>query len=1803
MKPRTPAVTPSRLAEAAGRLRTVFAATLAAAAPALAQTPQGPQVVAGSATFQQNGSTTVITAGNNTIINYQSFNIGHGQTVQFVQPSATSKVLNRVTGPDPSRIAGTLLANGIVYIVNPAGIYFAQGSLVNVGGIYAAAGNITNADFLNNVNRFTGAGPVENHGTINAHAAHLVGAKVANFGAINAPNGMVTMSAGGEVYVGEQHGQIFARVSGSAGGDTGVIQAGEINAQGGQVRLGAGDMYAMAIDHPGRTKARDITVQGGQGGVVSISGRIDASDRSAGGVGGTVRVFGDRIGLFGGEIDASGDAGGGRVLVGGDYQGAGDAPRAQATYVSPDARISADAVRAGDGGTVVVWSDHYTNYQGHISARGGAWGGSGGFVETSGKAHLFMNGSVDAAAPRGRGGLWLLDPTDVTLSNSPTSGGSLGSGVFTPDPVATANVNLGEIETALAGGTSVTITTASAGAGSGDITLLDAFSPNLNLGNGPVTLTLNADRDILITGGGINASGVDALSLVFSAGGNIVIDHAITLNGGSFTLTAPDGISLGADLTTGGGDLRFNSPLTLTADVTLSGNDINFISTVNSDGTARNLTVNSSTSGLTSFNGAIGGVSALNILTTNADGATLINAPSVTAATLNFDDNVVIGVDTVLTATGSVDFAGIVRSQMSEANDLTITAPSVAFHMDVGAGAGFELGRLHITTGGTTTIDASQMFARRLEFDNAVVLGQDTTLNGSDVIAFRSTVDSEAGEANNLTLNAPVTNFNGQVGNAGADTALGALTTDADGTTTLNTAVVKADTVDFGDNVVLAFDVTITAPTSVTFRGAVDSRLDEARDLTVNSALTVFEGVVGGGPGGALGALTTDANGGTAIDAGAITADTIDFGDGVVLRSQSVINAATSVRFRKGLGSQANEANNLTIIAPTVTLDGAVGAAANAALGTFVIDANTSISLNGGTLNVSGAEFRGDTILGEDTVITAERTVEFEGTLNSQSGENNTLTINGPEVFFNGTVGGAENGALGAITTQAARLSGSVRTNGDQMYGGAVGLVGSTTLTGRNITFNGTLNSVLSDQALTINTTGDGTVRFNNLVGSGSFPLASLTINNVGRTVIAGGGITTSGDQNYGNAVVISDATSLFGSNVIFGGTVDSDGMPRSLTISATQGFAQFTSAVGSISALASLTVSSTQATRLNGGTIHTTGAQTYNGPVRLGVDTTLTASGVSFGGTLDSDSIANDLTINTGGMGLVTFSGQVGSIARLNRLSTDGRTQIFGGGVRTLSTQNYGGAVLLGEDTTLSGTDITFASTVDSTPLFGPVSLTINSGGTTTFTGAVGGENALQSLTTDSGGTTRIGGDVTTVAGMSFGEAVRIFSDATLTSQTSGGIAFNGLLDSEGGNHDLTLLIPGDVTATPGSPSIPRITFNGNVGGTTAFRNIRLGGDRSVNAAAATIGAGIGAGNAPISNFSLTINTIDDFTMGVGQRFTVLGDLTINAGGTATLGDLSTLGDMTINAPSIAINTRPGGATVGVFGGNSSALVNNRDPGVDFVAGGRITFSSTPTLLGGFAGPSFATPDATGLSANLVNFATRAFGPVTTSQLAVGPNYLDLRAAGPSTVNLAEAVAGAVPREIQAGEVAAESPVDRAAQEELQAIGVFARASEYDELLSFLSGQALYIDVPDRPSPAAEDYQITVNRLPAAAVREVLDSYRAVFTKDGQPQPQRPRQALEAAWKEYAAAAGDRADALGFRAYLEAVPAQAEALYYLDGLRELLADLGSLGLSPAELRAARRAVLNAVAFPGLPPEQLESAITARYLGIAASAR
>src|SRR5882724_3365742 len=96
------------------------------AQPALAG-PQGEAVMRGQASFARTPGLTTITAANNTIINYKSFNIGSSEAVRFIQPGADSRVLNRITTSAPTRIDGALTANGQVYIVNPSGVIFGKG--------------------------------------------------------------------------------------------------------------------------------------------------------------------------------------------------------------------------------------------------------------------------------------------------------------------------------------------------------------------------------------------------------------------------------------------------------------------------------------------------------------------------------------------------------------------------------------------------------------------------------------------------------------------------------------------------------------------------------------------------------------------------------------------------------------------------------------------------------------------------------------------------------------------------------------------------------------------------------------------------------------------------------------------------------------------------------------------------------------------------------------------------------------------------------------------------------------------------------------------------------------------------------------------------------------------------------------------------------------------------------------------------------------------------------------------------------------------------------------------------------------------------------------------------------------------------------------------------------------------------------------------------------------------------------------------------------------------------------------------
>mgnify|MGYP004562667511 FL=1 len=84
---------------------------------------------------------TVTGLDTNNVINWTSFNIGKGETVQF---TGDKNYLNLVHGVDMSRISGTISGGNIVYLVNPNGILFSEGAkLDNVGSFVASSRNLS----------------------------------------------------------------------------------------------------------------------------------------------------------------------------------------------------------------------------------------------------------------------------------------------------------------------------------------------------------------------------------------------------------------------------------------------------------------------------------------------------------------------------------------------------------------------------------------------------------------------------------------------------------------------------------------------------------------------------------------------------------------------------------------------------------------------------------------------------------------------------------------------------------------------------------------------------------------------------------------------------------------------------------------------------------------------------------------------------------------------------------------------------------------------------------------------------------------------------------------------------------------------------------------------------------------------------------------------------------------------------------------------------------------------------------------------------------------------------------------------------------------------------------------------------------------------------------------------------------------------------------------------------------------------------------------------------------------------------
>ncbi len=451
------------------------------AQPAPNARPTGGVVVAGTAAIGQTANTTTINQSTQrAAVNWQSFDVGSQQRVDFRQPSANAMTLNRVVGPDPSRIAGRIDANGQVVLVNQSGVTFFKGAQVNTNGLMVSAIGITNQNFMAGKMVFDQPGNpnarVENQGTITvreAGLAALVAPQVANSGVINAKLGHVVL-AGAKTATLDLYGDgllsldVSNQVTQAPVGADGkpvtalVTNTGVIVADGGTVQLtarAADGVVQNLVNAGGKIRAATVgnaagmVALGGVGGSIVVEGQLSAPGRAPGTVGGDIEIAttGNVTVASSARISASGKAGGGVVAVGTTLARAKGGPSVTPTVVAanvtvqPGARIAANATGTGNGGIVTVLSAGLTQMDGQIAAKGGPSGGNGGFVETSGPMLGIGNGaSINVGASVGILGTWLLDPFDIDITAADSNTGSITAGgttTFTASDAAATIAN------------------------------------------------------------------------------------------------------------------------------------------------------------------------------------------------------------------------------------------------------------------------------------------------------------------------------------------------------------------------------------------------------------------------------------------------------------------------------------------------------------------------------------------------------------------------------------------------------------------------------------------------------------------------------------------------------------------------------------------------------------------------------------------------------------------------------------------------------------------------------------------------------------------------------------------------------------------------------------------------------------------------------------------------------------------------------------------------------------------------------------------------------------------------------------------------------------------------------------------------------------------------------------------------------------------------------------------------------------------------------------------------------------------
>jgi len=520
--------------------------------------PQGGNVVEGVAQVQPITPTltNIRQTTDRAVIEWQSFSIEKGERVNFEQPKATSAVLNRVIGLDPSTIAGELSANGQVFLVNPAGILFKNGAKIDTHSFVGAVADITNTNFMSGKLVFdefdaqrsaTATIKLEADASIlargsaaSAGLAALVAPGVENAGVIEARLGQVIiggaqrftldLTGDGLYSFAVDDGVVESLVGASGSAAVSVAESGRIVAKGGLVLLSAGvasDFIGDAINLEGHVFARSVSVDSkGEvvldscaaglscGGVsVGANAVIDAAGAEAGQSGGSIRIVGEDVALEArAELIASGEKDGGRIAI-----------EAGSTLAS-----SADLFTNGGtglGGTIDIRSSGAVDVSGTLSAAG-----------NNGTVAVTVAGEIDFSAA----------VTAKTFDIESTS----ASPLVIADEEGIRSQSVGD---ALLRGANTTLWSSS------DVTIEGDVIGRNDGGSGAGSLTIDAGGDIAI------ASGVSVLTqggaLRLNASGNVSAAPSSTVGSdeGQVEIVAAGDVRLGQVAAGGTLDVRTTS--------------------------------------------------------------------------------------------------------------------------------------------------------------------------------------------------------------------------------------------------------------------------------------------------------------------------------------------------------------------------------------------------------------------------------------------------------------------------------------------------------------------------------------------------------------------------------------------------------------------------------------------------------------------------------------------------------------------------------------------------------------------------------------------------------------------------------------------------------------------------------------------------------------------------------------------------------------------------------------------------------------------------------------------------------------------------------------------------------------------------------------------------------------------------------------------------------------------------------------------------------------------------------------------